>query len=210
MGSRAWLPACVLVIFIHPDLLACSWRQQSQSPLCTPQPRLIQSSCCKVPRPPPPTTALAVSFTNMQCLRKRHTALVVVLRQVFMLLWETGIEDQSRAKGAQAPHIRARLPLSCLLTGTETSATHVSDQVQPASLVSKHAAPGKPTESTFILCNPVTCECVIHYSVIRSLRFSSGPLANSEALGERAEELCLLFVWRFCLDAIVHGRPQRS
>lgn len=117
---------------------------------------------------------------------------------------------QSRAKGAQAPHIRARLPFSWLFAGTETSATHVSDQVQPASLVSKHAAPGKPTESTFILCNPVTCECVIHYSVIRSLRFSSGPLANSEALGERAEELCLLFVWRFCLDAIVHGRPQRS
>lgn len=79
---RAWLPACVLVIFIHPDLLACSWRQQSQSPLGTPQPRLIQSSCCKVPQPPPSTTALAVSFTNMQCLRKRHTALVGVLRQV--------------------------------------------------------------------------------------------------------------------------------
>ncbi len=35
---RAWLPACVLVIFIHPDLLAFSWRQQSQSPPCTPDP----------------------------------------------------------------------------------------------------------------------------------------------------------------------------
>lgn len=37
-------------------------------------------------------------------------------------------------------------------------------------------------------------ECVIHYSVIRSLCFSSGPLANSEALGERDEGLCLHFV----------------
>lgn len=35
---RAWLPACVLVIFIHPDLLACSWRQQSQSPPAPPDP----------------------------------------------------------------------------------------------------------------------------------------------------------------------------
>jgi len=35
---RAWLPACVLVIFIHPDLLACSWRQQSQSPPSPPDP----------------------------------------------------------------------------------------------------------------------------------------------------------------------------
>jgi len=60
------------------------------------------------------------------------------------------------AKGAQAPHIRARLSFPSLLTGTETSETHVSDQVQPASLVSKHAAPGKPTESTFIFSNPVT------------------------------------------------------
>lgn len=60
------------------------------------------------------------------------------------------------AKGAQAPHIRTRLSFPWLLTGTETSETHVSDQVQPASLVSKHAAPGKPTESTFIFSNPVT------------------------------------------------------
>lgn len=60
------------------------------------------------------------------------------------------------AKGAQAPHIRARLSFPWLLTGTETSETHVSDQVKPASLVCKHAAPGKPTESTFIFSNPVT------------------------------------------------------
>ncbi len=37
-------------------------------------------------------------------------------------------------------------------------------------------------------------ECVIHYSVIKSLCFSGGPLANSEALGERDEGLCLHFV----------------
>lgn len=49
-------------------------------------------------------------------------------------------------------------------------------------------------------------ECVIHYSVIRSLCFSSGPLANCGALGELDEGLCLPFVWWFCLDAIVHGR----
>lgn len=48
---------------------------------------------------------------------------------------------------------------------------------------------------------------MIHYSVIRSLCFSSGPLANSEALGKRVEGLCLHFVSWFCLDAIVHGRP---
>lgn len=52
-----------------------------------------------------------------------------------------------------------------LLTGMESAATHVSDQVQPASSVSKLQAPGKPTESTFIAGNPVT-ECVIHYSLI--------------------------------------------
>lgn len=45
------------------------------------------------------------------------------------------------------------------------AATHVSDQVQPASSVSKLQAPGKPTESTFIAGDPVT-ECVIHYSLI--------------------------------------------
>ncbi len=71
---RAWLPACVLVIFIHPDLLACSWRQQSQSPPCTPDPpRLIQSSCCKVPRPPPPVTALAISLTNINAASAEKT-----------------------------------------------------------------------------------------------------------------------------------------
>lgn len=52
-----------------------------------------------------------------------------------------------------------------LLTGIESAATHVSDQVQPASSVSKLQAPGKPTESTFIAGDPVT-ECVIHYSLI--------------------------------------------
>lgn len=54
-----------------------------------------------------------------------------------------------------------------LLTGMESAATHVSDQVQPASSVSKLQAPGKPTESTFIAGDPVT-ECVIHYSLICS------------------------------------------
>lgn len=49
----------------------------------------------------------------------------------------------------------------------ESAATHVSDQVQPASSVSKLQAPGKPTESTFIAGDPVT-ECVIHYSLICS------------------------------------------
>lgn len=57
------------------------------------------------------------------------------------------------------------LSLAMLLTGIESAATHVSDQVQPASSVSKLQAPGKPTESTFIAGDPVT-ECVIHYSLI--------------------------------------------
>lgn len=54
-----------------------------------------------------------------------------------------------------------------LLTCMKPAATHVSDQVQPASSVSKLQAPGKPTESTFIAGDPVT-ECVIHYSLICS------------------------------------------
>lgn len=73
-----------------------------------------------------------------------------------------------RGKTAQAPSILLPLPLlsfAMLLTGIESAATHVSDQVQPASSVSKLQAPGKPTESTFIAGDPVT-ECVIHYSLI--------------------------------------------
>lgn len=61
-----------------------------------------------------------------------------------------------------------------LLTGMESAATHVSDQVQPASSVSKLQAPGKPTESTFIAGDPVT-ECVIHYSLICSPDPSPSP-----------------------------------
>lgn len=75
-------------------------------------------------------------------------------------------EEKQRA---QAPSILLPLPLllslTLLLTGIESTATHVSDQVQPASSVSKLQAPGKPTESTFIAGDPVT-ECVIHYSLI--------------------------------------------
>lgn len=66
-------------------------------------------------------------------------------------------------------HKKAELPTPPppphLLAGIRSSVTHVSDQVQPASSVSKLQAPGKPTESTFIAGDPVT-ECVIHYFLI--------------------------------------------
>ena len=84
---------------------------------------------------------------------------------------------EEKQQRAQAPSILPPLPLllslslslslslAMLLTGIESAATHVSDQVQPASSVSKLQAPGKPTESTFIAGDPVTV-CVIHYSLI--------------------------------------------
>ena len=55
------LPASVLVIVILPDLLARSWRQESprlpsnSSSQLPPTPRIIQTSCCKVPCLLPPT-----------------------------------------------------------------------------------------------------------------------------------------------------------
>lgn len=76
---------------------------------------------------------------------------------------------EEKAKSSGAVHRSTSPPsplfLAMLLTGIESAATHVSDQVQPASSVSKLQAPGKPTESTFIAGDPVT-ECVIHYSLI--------------------------------------------
>lgn len=58
---RLWPPASVLVIVILPDLLARSWRQESPCLPSTsasqlpPTPRIIQTSCCKVPCLLPPT-----------------------------------------------------------------------------------------------------------------------------------------------------------
>lgn len=75
---------------------------------------------------------------------------------------------RGKAESSGAIHPSTSPPfssLALLLTGIESAATHVSDQVQPASSVSKLQAPGKPTESTFIAGDPVT-ECVIHYSLI--------------------------------------------
>lgn len=74
---------------------------------------------------------------------------------------------KAKSSGAVHPSTSPPSPLflAMLLTGIESAATHVSDQVQPASSVSKLQAPGKPTESTFIAGDPVT-ECVIHYSLI--------------------------------------------
>lgn len=74
---------------------------------------------------------------------------------------------KAESAGAIYPSTSPPSPLflSLLLTGIESRATHVSDQVQPASSVSKLQAPGKPTESTFIAGDPVT-ECVIHYTLI--------------------------------------------
>lgn len=99
-----------------------------------------------------------------------------------------------------------------LLTGMESAATHVSDQVQPASSVSKLQAPGKPTESTFIAGDPVT-ECVIHYSLIcspdPSPRFPPNAASRScepslGRLGSLIESVvlltcvCCLFVFTSC------------
>lgn len=56
-----WLPASILVIVILPDLLARSWRQESPRLPSTspsrlpPTPRIIHTSCCKVPCLLPPT-----------------------------------------------------------------------------------------------------------------------------------------------------------
>lgn len=72
---------------------------------------------------------------------------------------------KAERSGAILPPLPLLLSLAMLLTGIESAETHVSDQVQPASSVSKLQAPGKPTESTFIAGDPVT-ECVIHYSLI--------------------------------------------
>lgn len=77
-------------------------------------------------------------------------------------------EHRGKTESSGAIHSSASPPLlspTMLLTGMEFAATHVSDQVEPASSVSKLQAPGKPTESTFIAGDPVT-ECVIHYSLI--------------------------------------------
>lgn len=61
LSAGLWLPASILVIVILPDLLARSWRQESPSLPSTslsrlpPAPRIIQTSCCKVPCLLPPT-----------------------------------------------------------------------------------------------------------------------------------------------------------
>ena len=63
------LPASILVIVILPDLLARSWRQESPRLPSTsqrrlpPTPRIIQTSCCKVPCLLPPTTLTLASST---------------------------------------------------------------------------------------------------------------------------------------------------
>lgn len=55
LSVALWPPASVLVIVILPDLLARSWRQESPCLPSTstsqlpPTPRIIQTSCCKVP-----------------------------------------------------------------------------------------------------------------------------------------------------------------
>lgn len=69
LSARLWLPASVLVIVILPDLLARSWRQESprlpstSSSQLPPTPRIIQTSCCKVPCLLPPTILTLASST---------------------------------------------------------------------------------------------------------------------------------------------------
>lgn len=87
-----------------------------------------------------------------------------------------------------------------LLTGMESAATHVSDQVQPASSVSKLQAPGKPTESTFIAGDPVT-ECVIHYSLICSPDPSPSPASPNTASHSCKPSLGRLQPDRICRSA---------
>lgn len=78
LSVRLWLPASVLVIVILPDLLAPSWRQESPCLPSTsasqlpPTPRIIQTSCCKVPCLLPPaifTLASSVFLDLKKTLR---------------------------------------------------------------------------------------------------------------------------------------------
>lgn len=107
--------------------------------------------------------------------------------------WSNAPEEAQEKHRAQASPVVLLLlvfpaspPSFPLLTGMESRATHVSDQVQPASSVSKLQAPGKPTESTFIAGDPVT-ECVIHYFLICSLTTPSTPNPPNHFFSNPAE-----------------------
>ena len=82
LSARLWLPASVLVIVILPDLLARSWRQESPCLPSTsasqlpPTPRIIQSSCCKVPCLLPPTRFTLASSVVLDLERKKKKALL--------------------------------------------------------------------------------------------------------------------------------------
>lgn len=71
LSAGLWLPASILVIVILPDLLARSWRQESLRLPSTspsrlpPTPRIIQTSCCKVPCLLPPSILTLASSTGL-------------------------------------------------------------------------------------------------------------------------------------------------
>lgn len=81
LSVRLWLPASVLVIVILPDLLARSWRQESPCLPSTsasqlpPTPRIIQTSCCKVPCLLPPAIFTLASSVVLDLKKKNKKTL---------------------------------------------------------------------------------------------------------------------------------------